>query len=554
MNHQKDVRRPGRCRLMFQATAALTMVVGVPVMAAEINTGDPDWAVRWDNTVKYSAAVRVGAQDPYLMNPVGALELNTQSGDRNFKQGSLISNRGDLLSEFDAAFQRDTGLHVSAAAWYDTVYANGHTDNTYPRSIQMETPADRFTSSAKTLSGKDLELLDAFVYKSFDVGGHPVSLRLGRHTLLWGESLFFSGNGIAAGQAPIDVNKALSTPGVQAKEVFMPLGQVSATVGLVHNLSLMFYNQIEARQDRLPPPGTYFSSADFIGPGAQFWHLAPILDFLNNGPLLRLKDDAPKNGLNNRGIALKYTADALNTDFGLYATQYTDFGPVPYFVTNPHLPFPAPGYYALGYHQGVHAYGASASTTVGDANVAAEVSVRTHTNLASVGTLQTSRISNGSTPPGTVGDTVHAQISEIWVLPRTAIWDQASWVSEIAGNKLLGITQNESAFDFTTTHYGLGLRTEFDQTWFQVAPRLDLTASVNLGFTPLARGASLGAPMGNNHGGDVTFGLQGDFDHVWRGKLAYTHYYGNNSANKNALIPNGLIDRDFVSFYVQRSF
>ena len=49
--------------------------------------------------------------------------------------------------------------------------------------------------------GNDAELLNAFVQDRFTVFGLPASVRLGRQTLLWGESLFFANNGIAAGQA-----------------------------------------------------------------------------------------------------------------------------------------------------------------------------------------------------------------------------------------------------------------------------------------------------------------------------------------------------------------
>lgn len=52
-----------------------------------------------------------------------------------------------------------------------------------------------------------------------DVGEEgTLSFRAGRHSLLWGESLFFGSNGIGNGMTSIDVIKALSVPSTQFKE------------------------------------------------------------------------------------------------------------------------------------------------------------------------------------------------------------------------------------------------------------------------------------------------------------------------------------------------
>ena len=51
--------------------------------------------------------------------------------------------------------------------------------------------------SLRTLHGRKAEILDAFLFGATDVGTARVSGRLGRHTVLWGESLFFGNNAIA---------------------------------------------------------------------------------------------------------------------------------------------------------------------------------------------------------------------------------------------------------------------------------------------------------------------------------------------------------------------
>src|SRR6188508_978265 len=101
-------------------SARLAMLVACALTAAgkaqafEIATGNPDLALRWDNTVRYNAGWRVQSQDAAILgNP------NFDDGDRNFRNGSLVTSRIDLLSEFDFVYQRRFGFRTSYAAWGD---------------------------------------------------------------------------------------------------------------------------------------------------------------------------------------------------------------------------------------------------------------------------------------------------------------------------------------------------------------------------------------------------------------------------------------------------
>ncbi len=82
-------RRP-RWQPLFAANAS----------AFEITTGDPDLQVRWDNTVRYNLGVRAQSQDSKILG-----NTNFDDGDRNFSNGSIVTNRVDLLSEFDLRLQ-----------------------------------------------------------------------------------------------------------------------------------------------------------------------------------------------------------------------------------------------------------------------------------------------------------------------------------------------------------------------------------------------------------------------------------------------------------------
>ena len=73
--------------------------------AFEIDTGNPDVQMRWDNTVRYNLGVRAQSQDS---NIIGS--PNYDDGDRNFSNGSLVTNRLDLLSGVRLHLQAEHGL------------------------------------------------------------------------------------------------------------------------------------------------------------------------------------------------------------------------------------------------------------------------------------------------------------------------------------------------------------------------------------------------------------------------------------------------------------
>ncbi|MBV9062219.1 MAG: DUF1302 family protein, partial [Alphaproteobacteria bacterium] len=245
----------GSRRAAFLFASSLVCLSMRAAMAAELyHDGDLD--VRWDNTLRYTAAVRLLPRDGELVsNP------NWDDGDRNFSPG-LISNRLDLLSEFDVT-DGNFGLRLSASGWYDDVYHH-HTDNDSPATFNpVSVPHDEFTKDVRMLHGTDAQLDDAFVHGSFDLGTIPASFRLGRYVLLWGESLFFGNNAIAAGQAPTDVIRELGQPGAYAKENFLPVWQGSISLQPWEDVSLSGYYQFQWRKNRLPGSGSYFSYADY---------------------------------------------------------------------------------------------------------------------------------------------------------------------------------------------------------------------------------------------------------------------------------------------------
>src|SRR5574340_1769160 len=124
-NHSRETdsmeyaRRPRAGLRTFRYRAAALGIVSAlaaagPVQAFDIDTGNPDITLRWDNTVRYNLGWRAQSQDPKLLgNP------NYDDGDRNFSNGSIVTNRLDVLSSVDFIYQRKYGFRASAAAWSD---------------------------------------------------------------------------------------------------------------------------------------------------------------------------------------------------------------------------------------------------------------------------------------------------------------------------------------------------------------------------------------------------------------------------------------------------
>ena len=267
--------------LLWLGALGLVLAPGGPCGAAQLYAAD-GLEVRWDNTLRYSAALRLESPSAELLSYV-----NGDDGDRNFARG-LVSNRFDLLSELDVAMG-DFGVHASAAAWYNTVYQN-HTDNTSPATNNAASPVGQFASAVRSLEGQHAELVDAFAYGNFTLAQMPVSVRAGRQTLLGGESRFFDANSIAAAMAPTDYLKTMTDQDGYSGNMFLPVTQLSVTLQPLSWLSVSFYDQFEWRASRQPGDGSFLSYLDYVGAGAARLFLTPD-QYLVNG-----SDRGPASG------------------------------------------------------------------------------------------------------------------------------------------------------------------------------------------------------------------------------------------------------------------
>lgn len=529
-----------------------------PVEAMTIDSGNRDIRMSWNNTLKYSAAWRVEDQDPNVADNSIGVQANTNDGDLNFDKG-LISNRLDLLSEFNFNYKRRYGFRLSGAAWYDSVYNTEH-DNPgalggalyNPRSVDT----DEFTDETEELHGRYAELLDAFAFGNFYLGRKSLNVKAGRFTQLYGESLFFGSNGVAAGQTSLDLVKALSVPNSRFQEILRPINQFSAQLQLSPEVSVGAYYQFEWRKTRLPASGSYFSFADFADEGGETIILGP-------GQSVFRGSDQEASDSGQFGAQIKVKAG--DYDLGFYAAQYHDKMPQFYVRPGVNVQPGSIGDYLLTYAEDIKMVGASVSTLIGEANVAAEVSFRDDMPLVASGNTVilpgNTTADNSDNPAYPVGKTFHANLSMINVFNESALWDGASLLAEMAFNRRLSISENPDQLDPSATRDATAIQFLFTPEYFQVAPGLDLKTPIGASYGVDGRSSVNGALFPSEHGGNLSFGITADYQRTWQAGLSYTHYYGaaGSIVKYDTAVPelsyenfNG--DRDFISLSVQRTF
>ncbi|OOG48232.1 DUF1302 domain-containing protein [Polaromonas sp. A23] len=548
---------------------AVAVALALPAIHAfELDSSDPETKIRFDFTPKYSAAYRLQNPSAVLTSPAARGDggvTNENDGDLNFKKG-LISNRVDLLTEFD--YNRNNwGLRVSHAAWYDSVYlrTNANTGTAGVSNFPGQA-VNQFVPATRDQHGRGDEVLDAFVWGKGSIGSMPASVRVGKHALQYGESLFFGQNGIANAQGPVDIAKIVSVPNWQFKEVLLPVEQISGTLQVAEGLTLGGYYQLKWRPSKIPGVGSYFSNQDYIGGGRVYFGppLPPVLLTDNS------KDQTPGNN-GQFGAQLRWAPAGSNFEYGLYAARYNDKTPaVPVFDL-------IRGNVHNVYAKGIKTFGASVTSSIGQLNWALEGSVRTDAPLASdpavLGGAPFMPPSNCDGSPANpcyaTGKTAHVNLSGIYVLNKSSLWDGGALVAELAWNRLLSVTKNPSSVGFggldpNTTRNAAAFRMIFEPQYFQVLPGLDLSFPLGLGYNFAGRSAAVvNFAGGASKSGDVSIGIKGKYQNVWNLGLNYTSFFGkeNTLTVTDARTPTRMLsygqtlkDRNFISFTASRTF
>lgn len=529
-----------------------------------------DWEMRWDNTFKLNVMSRVAKQDKDVITPrAGAGWFLADDADLSVDRsnGGLVSTRLDVLSEFDVVWRESFGFRVSGSAWYDPQYEDDNNDHPKDRRLSWgspSTPVGEYNHEAEDMHYAGGELLDAFVFANFDVGDTSIGIRAGRHTIFWGQGLLTNGalHGVGGAMAPIDFNKALSVPGSEAKELFLPTSKISTVIQLTDNLTLNAYYSNEFQAYRLPEDGTYWSPAEGLTEDSEFFTLVP--------------GDPVRTGLKHRGFSedtgdygfnLQYYIESLSLDVGFIYINYTDKNlhgmlGVTGSENAPGLD-PDTGTNAIGelkwvFKNDIDLFGIALAREIAGISFGMDIVYRQDSGLAPdfrASATQSGidfRAADSDDYPGAVGDIWHVNISALLLLNNDwGLWDGGNAIVEATFSMLDDCTDNCQLLDSRVSEGRVisQIAAVFRPTWYQVRPGWDLTLPMSVSYTidgeksPISFG-------GDEEGGSASVGVQMDIDQEWIVTAAYNARFGPVLAGTGGLLK----DRDNISLTVKRTF
>jgi hypothetical protein len=545
----------------------MTTVIGIFLSfcqvagAFNIDTGNPDLKMRWDNQFRYNYGVRVHSQDQALLkNP------NLDDGDRNFSKGT-VTNRLDILSDFDLQYKRNYGFRVSIAGWYDQRYNDPMdnnsigTSNNYKGGSQYLGLSDR---TKKYHMGPEAELMDAFVFGKVKLGEVPVNIKVGRHALYWGESIFLSGhmNGISYSQMPLDLAKYYSTPGTEYKEFMRPLNQVSAQAQLTDTLSLSGQYFLQWEPSRYPEAGSYYGY-DYLMRGGESYIYPGI------GPISHGNDIEP-DGTKDWGVALHWSPTALQGKVGLYYRNFSDKYP------QLHFDWDNSNYFA-SYAQKIELYGVSFTRQILGVSVGMEYSYRRNMPLVNWGSniysgnpadLSLAYADKGLPGKGEVftprGNTHHAVLNIMTTANKTMLFDYADIMAEFTYARLDSVRSGATWFtdeehnytgntiDHATRDAG-GLQLYFQPKWYDVFGFPGMELSMPLTYYRGLFGNSVIQNGDAEGSGSWTAGLALDMFQRYNLTLNFIRSFGKYDVDQNgaaSLFKGGggaYEDRDWIS-------
>ncbi|WP_158592322.1 DUF1302 domain-containing protein [Noviherbaspirillum sedimenti] len=460
-------------------------------LAVDIDTGNPDVSMQWGNTLRYNLGFRAESRN------AGWETSGIASTQAKYDKGDVVINRGDWLSELDFSYKGQFGFRLATAAWYNAEFDKQVT--LAPGQVASNYNGNVFSNHTKRFhGGPSAEILDAYVFANFDVAGMPANVKVGRQTNLWGEATVLSAHSISNQQQPVDGLKAVSSPGIDAKEVQLPIGQIHGTIQVNDKLSLAAMYQYEWLPTRIAESGTFLSGSDSLlrGPDRGFGGRT-------NLRLAKPKDD------NDWGVSARYNSEWVGGVVGVYFREYTEKGPTISL---------APTNYRAIFPESTKLYGLSVGKLIGGLSTAAELSYRKDAALKST-------ILDGSAV-GARGNTWHALANVAKQWGQSAYWSQINLSGELAYSHLDKVTSGAAYFrpcaagaDVKRT--GCSSKNNWEATvrlsptWTAVVPGWDLGATTSLTYGLDGNGSTTGSASENagswTVGATATYNNQHDF-------------------------------------------
>ncbi|MEH6577655.1 MAG: DUF1302 family protein [Amphritea sp.] len=440
--------------------AAVCLIMASQAQAIQLDFDeDSELSGNLDITLGYAAAIRATDADRagWVTAP------NVASDMRVPDAGDLISNVFKANAELGIDW-RNYGLVSNFAYQYDTEIMDGDQAD-----IGLANGSN-WTDAAEDYSGSASDVLDLYVYGTFDIGENPLELRVGKQVINWGEGLFFL-DGVST-QVPLNINK-LVTPGSELKEAYIGVEGIYAQMGVGDVSSLEAYVQTNWRRTEFPPHATFYGDDAFFRGGQETG--------LRDGDIEA--DEMGQWGISGR------TTVGEDTEVGLYYSRYHE--------TFPFVQLTTPGSGTdlgsiLGLQQiwpeDLDMIGASVATTLGTWSVNGEIAYRPDRPLfKDIGGAN--GFSNGLNNVEE-HDTVSASVHGIWLggaLPL-GIDSQLALV-QFGADYIDGNLSNLAANASITKEPGLtpddlayGVAVEWIGTWQALRPGVDLSLDIFLQY------------------------------------------------------------------------
>jgi len=576
--------------------AAIPLIMAAQAQGYEFYTGGIEGSIT--SQLSIGSSWRLEEQDDDLLK-VG----NNEDGNANFAKGDAFSQIFKGSHELQLSYENYGGF-VRGKYWYDYALADqnldhGHTPNGFSQGSKLND--DDFNDLAKF---KGAELLDAFVYGSFDLGEMPLDVRLGKQVVSWGESTFILGGVNSIN--PIDVS-AFRRPGAEIKEGLIPVNMAYANMGVTDNLSVEAFYQLEFQETVISGCGTYFSTNDYAPEGCDGAITAA-------GTLSRAEDEKASDD-GQFGFAMRYVSEAFgDTEFGLYAMNIHSRVPVlsgykhslntaQVFTTNMGLTggnaqqaigltvqqIAADTEYFAEYTEDIQITGLSFATNVGSVALSGEISHKQNVPLqinatqliaaglqADVGNVvgmplgANSAELNEAVVNTAAGesfdgyrsfDIAQAQMTAIKFLDQFAGASRVTLIGEVGYTQIQDFDEDEDAIKFSRqgifepegefVNEGYVTESSWGYRARIVADYPDVFAGINLkpviawshdveGFAP--------QPGGAFREGNQSLGLtlKADYLNTYNASIGYTQYMGGDY--------NALEDRDFASISLGMQF
>ncbi len=524
----------------------------MPVSPAEAIRFDFDsFEGSLDTTVSYGASWRVQDRKSSLVgiaNGGTRTGVNNDDGNLNYSKG-IISNVAKITSELDL-HNDNIGIFTRGSAFYDYENMNGDRDRA------------PLSSEAEEQVGKDAELLDAFIWTSFDLGAIPVQLRIGDQVVSWGESTFIR-NGINVIN-PVNVS-ALRLPGSELKEGLIPEGMIWGSFGLTENLSLEGLYLYDWSETEVDPPGTYFSTNDYVGDGGEFVMLGDGLVPEGRAPFAIPRADTRNPGDSGQyGVAARLFVPSLNdTEFGFYYLNYHSRTPFVSALSATNAR-PDSGRYLSDYAEDIQLLGLTFATEIpfGGFSLQGEVSHRPDApvQIDDVQILrkalgQSSHIAGPFVPGGYVQgytklDVTQVQTTMIKVFGPTLGADKFTLVGEAAVHHVHDLPNQENELALEGPRVGVdatswGYRVKAKFVFFRAIGPINVSPKVAWRHDVDGNSPSSGTFLEDRK--SILLGLGFDYQNTWSAAVSYTNFFGAGDMNK-------INDRDLIAFNVKYSF